>query len=230
MYTNDETKPRDLSTIEKPAVAITVLVFSVSYGKLEILLIKLAIYPFKGFWSIPGDILDIDEALEKAAREVLCDKTGISDVYLEQLFTFGEPKRDPRGRVIAVTYFALLSYDSVDLSKAPSRLHAKWTSVDDLPQELAFDHREIIGYGVGRLKSKLEYSNIAQGLLPENFRLSELRKIYEVILNKKLDKRNFIKKMNSLSLIGPTKKIYRLGNHRPAKLYKFKTKELVTYN
>lgn len=230
MYTTiPETKARNLKEIEKPAVSVTVLIFSINKGKLEIVLVKRVRTPFMDFLSIPGDIISIDQDLEDAARKVLSDKTGIHDVYLEQLYTFGDPKRDPRGRVLTVAYFALLPHNSVDLSKAPDALHASFVSVDGLPR-LAFDHNQIVDYGVERVKGKIEYSNIAHGLLPEKFRLSELQIVYEIILGKNLDKRNFRKKIAALGLVEPTKEVYREGNHRPATLYKFKSKDLVIYD
>lgn len=177
---------------------------------------------------MPSDIIALDESLEEAASRILYEKTGIKNVYLEQLFTFGDPKRDPRGRVIAVTHFALLPYNSVNLSYAPNALHAKWVPLDKLPV-LAFDHEKIIKYAVERIKNKLEYSNIAHALLPEKFRFSELQDIYEIILGQKLDKRNFRKKMFTFDLVKPTGQIYKSGNHRPAMLYKFKTRNLVIF-
>src|SRR4029079_3451385 len=132
--------------------------------------------------------------------------------------------RDPRGRVIAVGYFALLPYKSVDLTKAPDALHAQWVSINNLP-ELAFDHKKIIDVAVKRIKSKLNYSNLATTLLPDKFRLFDLQKVYEIVLGKTLDKRNFRKRIESLGLIESTDEVYRNGSHRPAKLYKFKTKQ-----
>ncbi len=230
MNTMNETKARDLNKIEKPAVSVTVLIFSINNGKLETVLINRVREPFKGDWSLPGDILPIEMDPKDFAREVLHDKTGIRDVFLEQLYTFGNPKRDPRGRVITMSYFALLPHNSIDLAKAPNALHAIWTPVENLPENLAFDHREIIHYGVNRLKNKMEYSNIANSLVPEKFRLTELQKIYEIILGKKLDKRNFRKKIISTGLVKITKEVYREGSHRPARLYKFATRELIEFN
>ncbi len=230
MYTKlPETKIRNLKEIEKPAVSITVLIFSINKGKLEIVLVKRVRDPFLGLLSIPGDIISIDDDLEAAARKILKDKTGIHDVYLEQLYTFGNVNRDPRGRVISIAYFAFLPHNSVDLSLAPDSLHASFIPIEDLPK-LAFDHNEIVNYGVERIKGKIEYSNIAQGLLPEKFRLSELQAVYEIILGKKLDKRNFRKKMNAVNLLESTNELYREGSHRPATLYKFKSKDLVMFN
>jgi 8-oxo-dGTP diphosphatase len=225
----DEATPRDLTNIEKPAVSVSVLIFSINKGKLEIILIQRVREPFKDYFSIPGDIIDIDESLESAARRVLHDKTGLSDVYLEQLYTFSDPARDPRGRVITVGYFAFLPHNSVDLSKAPNALHACFMPVNKLPK-LAFDHKKIIEYAVDRIKAKVEYSDIAKGLLSEKFRLYELQKVHEIILGEELDKRNFRKKILSLGLIKQTGEVYRQGNYRPAQLYKFVTKDVVLFD
>ncbi len=224
-----EQAPRDLSKIEKPAVSVSLLIFSINKGKLEVILVKRIRQPFEGFWSVPGDIISIEESIEDAALRVLHEKTGINDVYLEQLYTFGDVRRDPRGRVITVAYFALLPHNSVDLAKAPNALDLRWTPVESLPKELAFDHKKIVEYGVDRLKNKMGYSNIAQGLVSDKFRFSELQKIYEIIMGRKLDKRNFRKKFTSLDLVIDTGEMYREGKHRPAKLYKFTTKNLVIY-
>ncbi|MBI5044494.1 MAG: NUDIX hydrolase [Candidatus Levybacteria bacterium] len=224
-----EAIPRNLDQLDKPAVSVQVLIFSINKGKLEIVLIKRMREPFKDYFSIPGDIITVEESLNDAAKRILYEKTGIKNVYLGQLETFGEVNRDPRGRVIAVAYYSLLPHNSVDLSKAPNGLHASWIPVEKL-SKLAFDHEEIIKTAIKRIKSKLLYSNIAGTLLPESFRLSELQKAYEIILEEKIDKRNFRKKMLSLDVIESTGEIYKLGNHRPAMLYKFKSKELIHYD
>lgn len=224
-----ESTPRDLSIIEKPAFSVQVLIFSINKDKLETVLIKRVREPFNGVWSIPGDIISLNDSLDDAAKKVLYDKTGIKDVYLEQLYTFGEVERDPRGRVITTAYFALLPHNNVDLSEAPNPLHAKWVPIDQIPP-LAFDHERIIETGIARIKSKLLYSSIASGFLPEKFRLYDLQRVHEIILGKKIDKRNFRKKIQSLELIEPTGEYYKDGKHRPAQLYKFKTKELVFFN
>lgn len=224
----NESSTRNLSEIEKPAISVQVLIFSINNDTLELVLINRVREPFKGYISIPGDIMAITESLEEAAKRILFEKTGINDVYLEQLCTFGAVERDPRGRVIAVVYYALLPHNSVDLTKALNALHACWYDANKL-SKLAFDHKEIIEYGLQRIKSKMLYSTIANGLLPATFRLYELQKIYEIILEEKLDKRNFRKKMLSLDIIEPTGKMYKLGNHRPAMLYHFKSKDPVLY-
>ncbi len=225
----NEATPRNLEQLSKPAVSVQVLIFSINKGALEIVLIKRIREPFKDFFSLPGDIIEAGESLEDAAKRILYEKTGIRDVYLGQLETFGEVDRDPRGRVIAVTYYSLLPHNSVDLSKAPNALHASWIPVAKL-SDLAFDHKKIIETGIKRIRSKLLYSNIAHTLLPKKFRISELQKVYEVILKENLDKRNFRKKMLSLDVIESTGEMYKLGNHRPAMLYTFKSKTLIHYD
>lgn len=216
----DEAKNRDITTLEKPALSVTLLIFSVNKNNLEVILIKRVRDPFKGFWSIPGDLIYIDESLKDATRRVLYEKTGLKDVYLEQVKAFGEVTRDPRGRVVTVAYFALLPYTSVDLSAAPNALHASWVPVKKLPQ-LAFDHTKIISQTLDKIKKEIEYTSLAKGLLPKEFTLSQLQNVYEVIGQKKIDKRNFRKKILASQLLKPTGKMYREGNHRPAKLYRF---------
>jgi 8-oxo-dGTP diphosphatase len=141
-------------------------------------------------------------------------------VFLEQLYTFGAPNRDPRGRVITVAYYALVPGERLLLSAATDATEASWFSVSDLPP-LAFDHADIVQTAIERLKSKLEYSNIAYALLPKSFRLSDLQRIYEIILGRELDKRNFRKRIASLGLVEATGKMDASGAHRPAQLYRF---------
>ncbi len=223
-----ETLPRNLEELQKPAISIQVLIFSIKNNELTVALIKRPREPFLNFWSIPGDMIEEKDPLEAAARSILFRKTGIHDVYLEQLYTFGDVNRDPRGRVITIAYFALIPHDSIDLAKAPPTLKASWINVDSLPT-LAFDHNKIIRYAVERIKAKLLYSDIAKSLLPEKFRLTQLQKVYEVILKTSLDKRNFRKKMLSLNIIEPTDDTYVGGSHRPARLFRFCTKEIVIF-
>lgn len=215
---------RDITIEYHPGLTVTPLIFTVNQGVFEILLIKRTREPYQDLWSLPGDFIEEEESLDEGAQRVLQRKTGISDVYLEQLYTFGDTKRDPRGRVITVAYFALLPHDSVHLLN-----NACWMPVKNLPK-LAFDHKEIISYGVERVKSKLTYSNIVHNLLPEKFRLSQMQQLYEIILEESIDKRNFSKKMKSLGILVPLKETYRIGNHRPAQLYSFKSKKLETYD
>jgi 8-oxo-dGTP diphosphatase len=216
--------------IKRPAVSVNVLIFSLNKDKLQVILTERTSEPFKGHWNLPGALIYVDESLEEAVKRVLTERVGLKEVYLEQLYTFGEPKRDPRGRVISITYFALVPFKDIDFSNLLQDVNVKMADVKNLPEMLAFDHKEIIKYGFERVKNKLEYSTIARGLLPKKFTLSNLQKVYEVILGKNMDKRNFRKKISSLSFLKPTGEKYREGNHRPAALYEFKSNELIFFN
>lgn len=220
-------KGYDASKFDRPSVTVDVLIFTIKDKKLQILLVKRDIEPFKGVWALPGGFVQIKESLERAAIRELSEETGVTNVYLEQLQTFGEVNRDPRTRVITVAYFALIPHE-VALKAATDVSEAKWFPVNSLPK-LAFDHRSIIKVGVARLKNKIQYSNIAFGLLAKTFRLSELQKVYEVILDQSLDKRNFRKWLKSLDLVEATGEREVVGAHRPAMLYRFKRKEVVFF-
>lgn len=208
------------------AVAVDVLLFTIREETLQTLLIKISVPPYQDKWALPGGLVRLDETLDQAALRVLKDKAGIKDVYLEQLYSFGDLDRDIRGRSIAVAYFALV--DSDKLSPKTSELYSdiSWHSTDQLP-ELAFDHKKIIGYGVDRLRAKLDYTNIAYGLMPKEFTLSDLQKVYEIILDKALDKRNFRKRIKQLNLLEPTDKFATGGAKRPASLHRFKERGLI---
>ena len=231
MYTNKQqnSKKFDINKTEKPAVTVDVLIFSIQDNDLQVLLIKRGIPPFKDMWAIPGGFVRTEESLESAAMRELLEETGVKNVYLEQLYTFGDPFRDPRTRVITVAYFALIPAESTKLQASTDASDAQWYSVKELPA-LAFDHKEIVKAGIERLRSKIGYSNIVYGLLPNEFRLSELQKVYEVILNQKVDKRNFRKKMLSLQLLESTGKREIDGAHRPAMLYRFKSRKTVIFD
>jgi len=211
---------------EQPGVTVDLVIFTVNKDELKAMLVRRAKAPFSGFWSIPGGFLKIGESLEEAAFRVLREKTGVEEVYLEQLYTFGGPDRDPRARVITVTYFALIPWENLAQPESKKVTDIAWTSVDKLPK-LAFDHKEILTYAVRRLRAKAGYSNIVYGLMPGKFRLSELQKMYEIIINEKFDKRNFRKRMLATGLLRETGKKDILGAHRPAMLYQFKKAEIV---
>jgi 8-oxo-dGTP diphosphatase len=203
-----------------PAVTTDVAVFTIREQRLHLLLIERANPPFKGQWALPGGFLDIDEDIDTCAARELAEETGLKGLYLEQLYTFGKPRRDPRERVISVAYYALAPADRVEhVAAASDAAAACWLPFDQLPA-LAFDHADIIAKAHQRLVAKLDYSSIALQLLPDTFTLSELQAVYEILRNEPLDKRNFRKRMLSLDLIEDTGQLKRNGKHRPARAYR----------
>lgn len=200
-------------------VAVDIVIFTLFEGRLHVLLVKRGIPPFKGRWAIPGGFVLENESLDQAARRELVEETGVSDVYLEQLYSFGEPGRDPRGRVVAVAYFALISGQLVRVRGGSDAADAKWHPVDALPP-LAFDHAKILRYAVERLRNKLEYTTVGFQFLPREFTLTELQRVYEAILDKRLDKRNFRRKIGLLGIVRPTGRTKSAGR-RPARLFTF---------
>jgi 8-oxo-dGTP diphosphatase len=210
---------------EQPAVTVDLVVFTVNDDLLKIMLVKRAEQPFADRWSLPGGFLKTSESLDEAALRVLKEKAGVENVYVEQLYTFGDPDRDPRARVITVTYFALIPWKNLIQPPSTKVTDLMWTPVNHLPK-LAFDHQEIVEYAVKRLRAKASYSNIVYGLMPRQFRLSELQRMYEIIINERLDKRNFRKRMLATGLLQETGRKDVAGAHRPAMLYKFKKMEI----
>ena len=204
-----------------PAVTVDIVVFTIRDGQLKLLLIRRAQTPYKGKWALPGGFVDIDEGLDEAANRELEEETGLSGVYLEQLYTFGHPERDPRERVITVAYYSLISSDKLQLQAATDAEAVGWFGMNELP-ELAFDHNEIVTMAHQRLISKLDYSTLAFQFLPDSFTLHELQNIYEIICQEELDKRNFRKWILGLKQIEETGKKRTGGAHRPAMLYKKK--------
>lgn len=210
----------------RPMVTVDVVVFSIIDDDLKVLLVRRGAEPHKGQWAIPGGFVGMDEGLDDAARRELAEETNVSDIWLEQLYTFGRPDRDPRGRVISVAYYALISAKSRELAAATDSDEVGWFSVYG-PPPLAFDHQEVIEYALTRLRWKLDYTSVGFQLLPTKFTLSDLQKMYEVILGKELDKRNFRKKILSMNILEPLKETEMRGPHRPAQLYTFKESEFV---
>ena len=207
----------------RPAVTVDIIIFSIIDKSLKVLLIKRKQEPFKDYWAIPGGFVRINESLEEAAMRELREETGVTNAYLEQLYTFGDIDRDPRGRVITVAYFALINPNNLSLRAATDAIDVKWFPVKNLPR-LAFDHRKIINYALKRLRWKLEYTTIAFSVLPKKFTLREIQEVYEIIFDKKFDKRNFRKKLLSLGIIKKINERERNVSHRPAQLYTFKGK------
>jgi len=207
---------------EKPSVTVDIVIFTIKDNELKVLLVKRNVEPFKNSWAIPGGFVKMSESLEEAAKRELAEETGIKDVYLEQLYTFGEPKRDPRGRVITVSYIALVNSDKISLQAATDVSDVKWFSVSKLPA-LAFDHKKILEYALKRLKWKFGYTTVAFSLLPKKFAMSSLQRIYEIVFNKKFDKRNFAKKIRSLKILNE-EEVKKNVSYRPPQLYSLKKK------
>jgi len=204
-----------------PAVSTDVVLFTIRQDKLMLLLIKRRGEPFAGSWALPGGFLEIGEDLEACAARELEEETGLRDIYLEQLYTFGKPDRDPRERVISVAYYALVPSDKLEPRAASDAADTGWFAMDDLPS-LAFDHDRIIALAHHRLVAKLDSSTIAFQFLPGTFTLSEAQRVYEILLNAPLDKRNFRKRLRALDLLQETGKLRRAGNHRPAREYRLR--------
>ena len=205
-----------------PAVTTDIVIFTIRDGRLKLLLIKRGGEPYQGRWALPGGFVELDEDLETSARRELEEETGVSGVYLEQLYTFGRPDRDPRERVITVAYYALIPSDQVQLQAATDAEAVGWFAFEELPP-LAFDHDEIVAMAHQRLVAKLDYSTIAFQFLPREFTLSELQEVYEIIRREPVDKRNFRKQVLALGKLVETKKMKRDGAHRPARLYRVKS-------
>ena len=204
---------------QSPRVAVDVVIFTIDAGTLTALLVEVKRGPFAGRWAFPGGLVPAGEAPETTATRELLAQTGIGNVYLEQLRTFGDPGRDPHAHVLSVAYFALLPAKGEAPGGNPKYARMRWVPVRSLPS-LAYDHNGIAAYALSRLQAKLAYTNIVYSLLPREFTLGELQAIYEVILGRPLDRRNFRKKILALGLLKPLRR-HRRGRHRPAQLYAF---------
>lgn len=218
----------DPSRYQRPSVTVDVVIFTLQEQGLYVLLVQRSRWPYAGYWAIPGGFVEMDESLEAAARRELEEETGVRDLYLEQLYTFGDVGRDPRTRVISVAYFALVRADQQQLVVSDESRDVRWFPVADLPGPLAFDHDEVLACALSRLRSKLEYTTLAFQLLPEEFTLSDLQEVYECILGEQLDKRNFRRKVEGVpergfaGIVEATGRV-RQGKGRPAELYRFRT-------
>src|SRR3989338_3616774 len=210
---------RALRAIDRHTVAADIVLFTIQDGSLKVLLVRRDRLPFRGRWSLPGGFVRTDESIDEAALRELQEETNIGNVYLEQLYTFGERDLDPRGRVVTVAYYALVHWQQFQVRGKPDG-SAAWFAIKRLP-ELAFDHRRIIDYALERLRNKINYTTVGFQFLPRQFTLTELQRAYEVILEQRLDKRNFRKKMLQLGILKGTGQFNTNGRQRPARVYTF---------
>jgi len=215
-----------LDKFPRPSVSVDLVIFTIADDDLKVLLIRRGAEPYRDCWALPGGFVEIDESLEDAAARELREEAGVTSVYLEQLYTFGDPGRDPRGRVISVSYFALVDAERQRIRAATDAIDARWFSVFDAEnsRKLAFDHGKILDYAVWRLRNKIEWTTVGYELLPRKFTLSELQRVYEIILQKPVDKRNFRKKVLAQGKIRELTETRKDGAHRPARLYSFRKK------
>ena len=202
------------------AIAVDVVLFTIQDGTLKVLLVRRQKPPYRGTWALPGGMVGSEESVDTAALRELQEETNIDNIYLEQLYTFGEPTRDPRGRVITVSYYALVNWQQFQLKSRYRVTEASWFAVKRLPP-LAFDHQRIVDYALERLRNKINYTTVGFQLLPQAFTLTELQGAYEVILGQRLDKRNFRRKMLQLGIMKATRQFKTQGRQRPARLYTF---------
>lgn len=209
----------------RPSVTSDVVIFTIENNYLEVLLINRNNAPFKNRPALPGGFLRKGETSLNATKRILKDKAGLENVYTEQLCTFDDLERDPRGPVLSIAYYSIAPRKEIGIKESDKTEHPHFIPINNLPK-LAFDHKEIIKYAVNRLQSKFEYTNVCYSLLPTEFTLTELQNIYEAVLGRPMDKRNFRKKFLQLDLIKDTGHISKGGRQRPARLFKFKKREL----
>lgn len=212
------------NTFFQSAFSVDNVIFGLDDSKLKVLLIRRKGEPYKGEWALPGDLVHPKENLRDAPRRVLKELTGLVDVYLEQVHTFGKVDRHPVGRVVTVAYYSLVNVDNVKPRAASFAAEVKWFPVFEV-EALPFDHLEILQKCTSRLQKSVRIMPIGFELLPEKFTLSDVQYLYEAVLNKSLDKRNFRKKFLSMGILIDVNEYQTGVAHRPAKLFKFETEK-----
>jgi len=207
---------------DRVVVAVDTIILAIGERGLEVLLIKIKYEPYEGCWALPGSVVGLSESLDGAAKRVATQRVGDGRLHLEQLYCFGDPKRDARSRSVSVAYFALLGGKTeIDPKLYELYSEMKWYSVNDLPK-MAFDHKEIVRVARGKLAPKLDEVEVIKMLLPKKFTLGELQKVHEILSGKQIDKRNFIKKVKNEGEVVATNDRRTGVAHRPAKLFRFK--------
>lgn len=204
----------------RPALTVDCVVFGLDDEDLKVMLIRRGLEPFKGRWALPGGFVRVNETIDDAARRELMEETGLERVYMEQLYTFGEVDRDPRERVVSVAYYALVRLSDYKVQAASDACDAAWFPVSDVPA-LAFDHDKILNTALERLKNKVRWQPVGFELLPPKFTLTQIQKMYETILERPLDKRNFRKKILGMNLLVELNEVQKDVAHRAARLYRF---------
>ena len=206
-----------------PAVTTDCVVFGFDGETLNLLLINRGIEPYKGCWALPGGFMKMDETAEEGALRELQEETGVKDIYIEQLQAFSTVDRDPRERVITIAFLAFVRQEKYEVIAGDDAAKAQWFPINELP-ELAFDHKKIITVALDKLRWKMTYEPLAFRLLNKSFTITQLQTVYEVVFDKKFDRRNFHKKMTTTGYLKPTDQLLR-SNGRPSQLYTFDEKK-----
>ncbi len=217
-----QTEQSEVEKINKIALSIDLAIFGFSENTLKVLLIRSDLKKYKEQWSLLGDLIKPSEELNTAAYRVLRQRTGMDDVFLEQVHTFGEVKRHPAGRVVTIAYYSLINIEHHKLNILDNELH--WHDVKSVTN-LAFDHQQIFENCYRRLQKRIQEHPLGFSLLPKKFSLRELQNLYEAILDTKLDRRNFRKKIFSMDLLTDMNEMEKDVPHRPGKLYQFNYKK-----
>jgi 8-oxo-dGTP diphosphatase len=204
----------------RPAVTADCIIFGFDAGELKVLLIERGIEPFKGMWAIPGGFLQLEESTDDCAKRELYEETGLQNVFMEQLYSFSDPARDPRGHVITIAYYALVKLSDYNIKAGDDAKNAKWFGISKVPT-LAFDHEQILRVALNRLRGKIRYQPVGFELLPKRFTLPDLQTLYESILDVKIDRRNFRRKIDSMGLIIDHNETVKGVPHKGAKYFSF---------
>ncbi|OQY26702.1 MAG: NUDIX hydrolase [Candidatus Cloacimonetes bacterium 4572_55] len=209
----------------RPALTVDCVIFGFKEEGLKLLLIQRSEYPFRGEWALPGGFVEMEESLDQAARRELEEETGVKNVYIEQLHTFGGMDRDPRGRTVTVAYYSLVNLDDYPPRAGSDAQRAKWFPIHEVPK-LAFDHQDILACAIKRLQRQVRYEPVGFELLPEKFTLNQLQRLYETVLNREFDRRNFWRKFKRMGVLVQTEE-RKKGKFRPAVLYRFDEKKYI---
>ena len=207
----------------RPKISLTVDGVIFGYDptpRVSVLLVKRKYDPYKDQWAIPGGFVEQEESLEEAVYRELEEETGVKINYLEQLYTFGTPGRDPRGRVVSVAYFGLVRPDSFIVEASSDAKEVQWFDIQQLPQ-LAFDHAKVLEVAIARLRAKITYEPIGFELLEKKFPFSDLENLYTTLLGRSIDRRNFRKKILSFDMLDELDEKVKKGAGRPANLFQF---------